>query len=306
MLPAFPAFINLTLNHRDQYNDLVRKYPSFSDISFPTLHIWWNQSEKLAVSSLNDNLVINYHLEFDENNSGYSLIGRHLIDDSIQTVFKHFRQHHLPVQLVHVPEFVVDKIARRENLEIEEEPDYHEYIMNSRALASLESSDFSRIRRKVNRFLREVEYKEIETKSLNLAAKETQKSIFDSVQDWQKKHPAHNDPSRTEDKAIKATLQNSSVLRIQNLCLLINGQLHAMVLYHRSLDGKYFIIHHLKVDYSTPFIYDFITNQIAKKAVEQAVPFINMEMDLGIEGLKAHKTGLRPVYFLKKYKISPK
>ena len=303
MIAVFPDFTKLTLAHRDEYNELMRKYPPFSDITFPTLHIWWNQQEQLSVSALNDNLVIDYRLHFDEKNSGYSLVGKHLIDSSIRTIFDYLKLKGEPVRLVHVPEFVVGEIGDRTGLKIEEEHDYHEYVMDAKALASLESSDLGRIRRKVRRFLREVENEKVEVKPLNMAPSETKALVFNAVQSWQKVHPKRNDPDDTEAKAIAKAIHHQSDLGIENLCLFINDKLQAIVLYHLSLDKQYYIIHHFQVDYSTPFIFDYMTSQIAKKAVEESVPYLNMEMDLGIEGLRAHKMGLRPVTFLKKFTL---
>jgi hypothetical protein len=39
-------------------------------------------------------------------------------------------------------------------------------------------------------------------------------------------------------------------------------------------------------------------------AYEKKVPFLNVEMDLGIPGLRMHKTELRPVDFLRKYSVT--
>ena len=86
MLPDFPHFVPLTLEDKDAYNRLVEEYPPFSNIPFTSLHIWWNLEGKLAMSSLNNNLVIYYHVSYDAKNTGYSLIGRQDLDSSIDTV----------------------------------------------------------------------------------------------------------------------------------------------------------------------------------------------------------------------------
>jgi hypothetical protein len=305
MLPTFPQFVELTIDDKEKYNALVAEYPPFSDLAFTTLHIWWNLSSELAISSLNDNLIINYSLPFDRSSSGYSLIGKNILDDSIQTIFDYLRTYGKPTRLVHVPEFVIEKISHKENLNIEEEVDYHEYIMASQQLANLEGSTHSRIRRKVNRFLREVEGKKLEIKSLDLSSPEVKDLWRDSISHWQKKYPNANDPQDSEGQALEATLKHSSQLSTLNLCLFVDGELFGVILYHLSVDRKHFIINHFRVNYDIPFIFDYMTNQIAERAIKEAVPFINMEMDLGIEGLRQHKMGLRPVHFFKKFTITP-
>lgn len=304
MHPSFPNFRRLTLEDKDAYAQLVSQYTPFSDISFTTLHIWWNLDEKLFYSLLNGNLVLNYSQPFDTPGAGLCLIGHHEVDSSIQALFDYLGEHRRRPRLVHVPQFTIEKITQKDKFSIQEEPDMHEYVMDAKACARLEGRELGRIRRKVNRFLREVEGHKLELKQADLSLQHERQRILDAVSDWQRKFPKANDPGRTEGHAISASLRHHKALDIRNLCLFIDGNLRGVALYHGSHDGKYFILNHLKVDYTTPFIFDYLTNQVAVKAVEQDVPYINMEMDLGIEGLRQHKLGLRPVEFLKKYTVS--
>lgn len=305
MLPDFPNFSAITLEDKDKYNEFISEYPPFSDISFTNLHIWWNLDGQLAGCLLNQNLVLNYRLPFDIPSSGLGLIGRHSVDESLQIIFDYLRQQNQPVKAVHVPEFTVDQIKERANFDIAEEPDYHEYIMSSAELAVLEGSSHSRTRRKVSRFLREVEGHQLELRKLDLSADSDRQLIFKTIMGWHDKYPSLNDPERLEDQGLHMTLSKSQHLDTQNLCLFIDNKLHGLVLYHLTPDNKHYIINHLKVDYHYPNIFDYMTNQIALEANNHEVPYLNMEMDLGMEGLRQHKMGLRPVKFYKKYTVKP-
>lgn len=306
VIPVFPNFYTPTLDDKNDYEELVSEYPPISDISFSTLHIWWNLEGKLGLASLNGNLVVNYSLPFDTKNSGWCLIGKHKVDQSIEEIFARLKEHKRPRKLVHVPEFVVNEIKNREGLVIDEEDDYHEYICDSQQLANLEGHDHSRTRRKVNRFLREVDDKAVVIKELDLGDPGVKKLIYHSVEQWQPERLSEVDPDEIGIRAIKKTLDQSHHLETRNLALFIDEQLHGVVLYHLSHDKDHYIVTHLKVDYATPFIFDYLTNQMAVKAVKDGVPYMNMEMDLGLEGLRRHKLGLRPVNFFKKYTVSAK
>jgi hypothetical protein len=146
MFPTFPDFIPLSLELKEPYNKVIGSLPPYSDISFTTLQIWWNLNEKLSVSLLNQNLVIDYVLPIDANNSGLSLIGRNKVDESIATILNYLNQNNKPVCLVHVPEFVVEEISDRSKFDIREEPDYHEYILDSEALTKLEGHEYKLLR----------------------------------------------------------------------------------------------------------------------------------------------------------------
>jgi hypothetical protein len=305
MLPTFPQFGPLLLEHKDDYERLIADYPPFSDISFATLHIWWNLEDTLRLSSLNHNIVIDYQLRFDKQSSGYCLVGKDNLTASIQTIFDYLKERKEEVRLVHVPEFVIKRIEDRSLFVFEEELDYNEYILDSQALSSLEGSAHGPTRRKVGRFKREVEEREVEFRELDLSSSEVQQDLYNAILSWERAQPSTNDPDHTEHDAIKKTLAHARKLGIRNIGMYVDGRLHAIVLYHRPQGKEYFILHHLKVDYSIPYIFDYMTHHIASTAVKENVAFLNMEMDLGIERLRYHKMGLRPVEFFRKFTIRP-
>jgi hypothetical protein len=306
MYPVFPNFKKLNLEDRQQYESLVEAYTPFSDMSFTTLHIWWNLDEKLFFSVLNQNLVLNYYQPFDKPGAGLSLLGNHQVDKSIGEIFEYLKSYGRQQRLVHVPEFVIKEIEAKDAYDISEEADMHEYVMDAAACAKLEGRELGRIRRKVNRFLRETEDYQLELKELDLSLEKERGTVIAAIEDWRQRFPKANDPGRTETDAIKSALKHHRALEIKNLALFIDGKLHGVALFHQSQDRKYYILNHLKVDYSFPFIFDYLTNQVALAAHHNDIPYLNMEMDLGIEGLRQHKLGLRPVDFLKKYSVSPK
>jgi hypothetical protein len=305
MLPDFPHFSRLTPKDKDIYNKATADYPPYSDILFSTLHIWWNIYEKLAVALLNGNVVIRYHLPDDEVNSGYCLVGKHNIDNSIRTIFDYLKNQHEPLRLVHVPKFVIDEIKDKGNFNIKEELGYNEYILDSKSLAEVKGSDFGHIRTQINRFLREVEGRNVEHKTLDLSLVETHDHLFEAIREWEKTHPPKNDPDRTEHEALKKTLANATALDIESLALYVDGKLHGFILYHQPQTKDHFVIHHLRFDYSIPYTSDYITQHLAKRAVDRDVPYINMEMDLGKENLRRHKMKLKPVDFFRKYTVTP-
>jgi len=304
ILPDFPAFAPLALENKDDYEHLIAEYPPFSDIAFATLHIWWNLEGKLELSMLNGNIVINYQLEFDPENSGLCLVGKDHLEDSVRTIFEHLRQNQQPARLVHVPQFVADKLSRQDFV-IEEELDYNEYILDSKALAKLEGSLHGKNRRRVNRFLREVEGRQVEFKQLDLESPEVQKELFEAILAWENTKSSSNDPDKTERDAIQKTLSHARHLGVKHVGLYIDGELHGIVLFHETHDKNHYVLHHIKVNYSTPYIFYYIVHHVANQAAQAGVNYLNMEMDLGIQNLREHKLALRPVDFFRKFTIKP-
>jgi hypothetical protein len=306
MFPAFPEFIPLRLELKDPYNELVGSLPPYSDISFTTLQTWWNLNEKLAISLLNRNLIIHYSQPFEDDQSGLSLIGQNDIDMSIHILFDYLRQRHEAVRLIHVPEFVVQEIKDRDTFDISEETAYNEYLLDSAALAALEGHDYQLLRKKIRRFVKSVGEKKLEVAALDLSLAEVQDQLLAAISEWESKNTPDNDPDHTEHAALKKTLDHAATLDIQSLAIYIDKELHGIMIYHRPLGKEYYVLHHLKANYETPYISDYLHHEVAKKATANNVSKLNIEMDLGIENLRKHKMTLRPTGFFRKYTISPK
>ncbi len=277
-----------------------------SDISFASLQIWWNLDDKLTVSDLNGNMVISYNQPLEIQDSGLGLVGTYKIDESIKIIFKELKAQNKQAKLMHIAEFVVSAIKYPDQFEIEEQQDDNEYVLNSHELAELKGSSHARLRQQISRFLREVGGRELQTKELNLSDERTRQEVFAAIAGWSEKFKTENDPEFEEKLAIEKTLNNYDMLGMKNLCVYVGGKLMAVLLYHQSANKNYYIANHLKVDYSLSNIFDYAFNQLAKVAVSNGVEFINIEMDLGLEGLRKHKKGLRPVSFFKKYSIKDK
>lgn len=306
MNTLFPTFHPLMVSDQSHYTETIKHHPPVSDIAFSTLLIWWNFENKLKVSSLNDNLVIHYFQPFDAENSGLSLIGTNAIDQSIVEIFDYQKSSHQYPKLIHVPEFVIGNLKFPEKYNLVEEPDYHEYILDSSALYLLDGASHGKNRRRVGKFIRETEGRKLEVIEHDLSQPANQQLLFTKIQEWGNTFGAKNDPTRTEEEALKITLSLASSLGISNLCLYVDDELYGVALYESTGDNKYLILHHLKVNYSIPKIFDYMTMLVAKYAHEHDIPYINMEMDLGLESMREHKMGLRPINFLKKFTVTLK
>jgi hypothetical protein len=305
MFAHYPEFSSLNFTNRTEFEQLIVKYPPISDLSFATLMIWWNFKNDLVISTIGPNLIIYYRFPRKDTNSGLCLIGTEDIDKSIDTIFNTLATNKEPTILVHVPEFVINSLPNVRQYHISEEEEYNEYLYKSDELSTLQSPLLSRTRRKVNRFVREAGNLNIQVKSLDLSQNENQEYLLNNFLAWKRLSDNHNDPHEDEVKAIKISITKSVELEVKNMCIYVNEILHGFALYHISPDGQYVIVHHIKVQNQLPHVFDYAINQIASLACRNNIPNMNLEMDLGIEGLRRYKSGLRPVAFFKKYTITP-
>jgi hypothetical protein len=305
MIQQFPKFTNLHDSDRAEYELLTKEYPPISDLSFSTLMIWWNFSRDVKVSRLNGNLVIFYHQLGSRKYTGFSLVGTNKVDESVRIVFEELARRNRSVRLVHVPDFTVEKIQNSQDFIIEEEDAYHEYIVPVSRLFPLEETT-SKHRTKINRFMREVEGKKLAVKSVDLHSSANQELLLTCMEKWWDEYGSLNDTRGDEKHAIRRSINESVSLNMRNLCVFIDGQIAGFILFQVSYDGQYLIGNHMKARKDIPRIYDYLDFCAARYAAGQGIPYLNIEMDLGIKGLRIHKQGLKPEKLFKKYRITPK
>lgn len=301
-MQAFPVFTPVN-DIEEEYRAFVAQYPAYSDYAFATLNIWWSFKQNASVAKYGDNLVLQLFSEDAE--PTYCFIGTDKVEQSIKSLLKHLSVMIEHPKLEHVPEFTVHHLDRHK-LEVAEELDYNEYLLSAEELSQLEGSSHSRTRRKVVRFIREAEDSVISVVKLDLEDEVQAKSILDFCEERVRQNPRGNDLKGDEIDALKISIGEAERLGVKGLGVFVNDRLHAVVLYQVAHDNSSFIINHIKCLDEIPHTFDYATNAIAKLAHESAVEYLNFEMDLGIEGLRQHKMGLRPVDFLRKYTITLK
>src|SRR6185436_12585506 len=108
---------------------LVHDYPPLSDLTFSTLMNWWNALDSCAVSTLNGNLIMSYWVAGMEKMSGISMMGMEQIDETICSIFDGQRAKGDEPRLVHVSEFVIERMQHPELFRCAPERNHDEYIL---------------------------------------------------------------------------------------------------------------------------------------------------------------------------------
>lgn len=306
-IKKYPEFTKLTTSDKTTYEDLIKYFPPISDIAFPTLFIWWDALNDSILSEHNGNLIIRYKVKDDPLNSGISVIGNKNVDQTINYIFDDLRKKDISPQLVHVPQLTINHITNKELYNISAELDYREYILDAFSLSQLSSSTQAKNRRKIGKFLRTVEGRKIHEKTLDLSIDKNRELLIKKTLEWFEVYGLKNDKQGDELAAINKTITLNQELGMQNITIWIDDDLYGYALFQAPGYAKQYIIaNHIRVDYSIKRIFEYVTHRLATWATEHHKQFINIEMDLGIEGLHVHKQGLRPVNFFNKYRIEPK
>lgn len=300
----FPDFILLDSQIQGDYEEVTAQFPGVSDLMYSTSQIWWSNGRPSFVSMLNGNVVIDYNGYPTEDNSGLSIAGTTKMDASIPVLFDLMHETGREVKLKHVPAFAIDALASPEDFTIVEEIENNEYLIHAKDLAGLEGGLFGKIRRKVNRFAREAEG--LKLYQPDLSDQDTARKLFAATKQWIEVYGSPNDINRDELHALNISLTRASELGMSALCLDVRDELYGFALFKHDKQKQTTVLNHLKVQYGVPHAFDYLAHKVAENSVVNGIATLNIEMDLGIPGLREHKLTLRPFDYHRKYSISPK
>lgn len=298
MIQTYPQFSKLTLNLADEINAFTGQFEPFSDFNFTSLFSW-DTDGSAELAWLNNNLVIRLP-DYLDGHSVYSLLGRHKIEESVQTLLKKTDKLEL------VPEMVVSALAGDSAYRITEDPDNFDYIYEVAHLSELAGNKFKKKRNKANVFKKDHENYELVvrvTRQLDKAHAEKLKQVD---REWATATPRAKGDILAERKAIDRLLDNFAAFKLVLIEVVVDGEIKAFSI-NELLDREYSICHFEKaLSTHHEHLNTFLTIEVARELQAAGSRLMNWEQDLGLEGLRRSKHSYHPVHMLKKYTVSPK
>lgn len=300
---TFPEFSKLTLDDKDRYEALIAQYPPISHISFPTLMLWWNPLSSSAVALLNDNLVISYWLPGDERLSGLSVAGTNKIDETICTIFDYLQEQDRPARLVNVPEFVVSNMHHPELFHFEGERSLDEYILDISKFYPLRHI-ISYRRHRIRKFLEHVDERKISVRSIDLSVRANRRLLEDASAAWPRQGTI-NELTNFARYVMDDSIKLSDELGVENVCLFVDGKLHAFILYHLPADKRHAIFSFAMFSFALPHVFDYAVYVFARWFSEHDILYVNLDVDYNLPALRTLKVALGPANYFRKYTIEP-
>lgn len=305
-IPQFPHFKKATLADNKAYTNYYLGFDPYSDFSFNNLWSWLNARGGLAFSRHNDNIVLRVDNAFSHNRQDYTILGREQCADTFRAVLAWQGEHDLRQELVMVPEQAVFSSSDiMSGFAVEEDRNSFDYVYDLHDLVAARGKDYASYRYSVNSYRRR--YPNSEVCEIDVSNYDECQRIIDGMHAWggvyrDKLHAVQ------EGRAINECLIAAYNHKIQLKCLgvLVDGVLQAFLLYQRPGQDGYVIANFLKYNRDNSFMFDGTFSEAFRQLLSEGFSYINLEQDLGIEGLRAHKLQLRPVRYLKRYTIKPK
>lgn len=300
-IPQYTAFKRLEITDRAEIEAHVRRFPPYSQFSFPSL-LAYDFSADTQVSWLHGNLVVRLQ-DFTTMGHFYSFLGTNEIAETIETLLTRAEAEGIQPALQIVPEICLAGLIEqlRDKFDVEEDESCFDYILDAVNLARLSTPIAHPKAHEVQRFLRQ--HPDVLVDEVDLAREDVRQSIRDLFELWVREKNKSSEEVQIERRAIDCILSSHGQLDLLTFGAFFDGQLVAFTM-NEMVPGGYYVGHFGKADPRHRGLGLYLEQETAKRMIDRGCVWMNYEEDLGAPGLRAYKRSLNPVAFLKKYSIT--
>ncbi len=300
MIPDFPAFKPLQISDKHEIEKITKTFEPYSDYNFVSLFCW-DVDDQIMISRLNNNLVVLF-VDYLDKHRFFTFIGSNKIDETIDRLISTAKSEKIDSTLRLVPEAIVKSIENADRYEIKEDRDSFDYILSVQDLVELKGKKFHPQKNFITRY-KKLYQQATHLKPLILSDENTKKEVLNLFYKWESLRNKSHDETDRELGALKKLLDHSHKLDLKALGLFINNELKGFVI-NELVSDTHGIAHFEKADISHVGIFQYLKHQTALMLKESGRRYINIEQDIGIEGLRKAKMAAHPVHFLKKYTVA--
>lgn len=223
-------------------------------------------------------------------------------DDSVKQALKQLAKKSSTPQLVlhHVPESTCLAIADWDALDaIDTDESNHDYIFSVLNIANLNSEHLIHKRKSLTKLVKQ--HPNLKVKVIDHRLPENRRQIYSLFRQWIKQSGS-NDWKR-EYHAIQRVLKMEG-FRIICIGAYDKKKLVGFTVNEIEKNG-YYQGHYGKTNYNYPGLGLYLEHETAKYILKHyKSKYINLQQDMGIEGLRYYKSSLDPIKKLKKYNLT--
>lgn len=298
-------FSTLNASDANAINEIVSRFKPYSDFNFISLYSWSLHSQ-VKFCIYNDCLFLILP-DYVTQEPSYTFICGSNYEQNLELFIAWLKSRSLPLDFVLLPEDVIKNLLpyleKTYTYEILEDRDSFDYILDTRQLSLAEGKKYEDIRYKTSLFNR-TWGDSIKDMSFDPRNHDHKLMAIKLASRWAERKKDNNHLYQDEIDAFNRFL-NISAQRgdIIFKAFSHHDDLIALASYER-ISEDFSLGHFLKFDYNYKNLYYKLVRDICHDHVQIGVPFINIEQDLGIEGMRQAKTHLKPVDFFKKYSLT--
>ncbi len=287
-------FKKISLDDKDIFEKHSKKYPiTHSDYLFTTM-ISWSSYIDYYYDFVDENLIIKTKYK-------NKIQFRPPIGKKNDELFKDF----LKIAKENSTEIAVGMITKEskkyissklKNIKFGKNREYFDYVYLAKDLAELSGGDYSKIRNRLNKFTRNVDYSVEEINENNM------EEVLRFLRRWCLWRDCDSDELlKNEKKAIMFSMKHFFDLDLKGIFIKVRDKIEAISVYEKMNDDTA-VIHYEKGSPYYDGIYKAI-NMEAAKLLQKKFKFINRETDMGVPGLRKAKMSYKPHHMVEVHHI---
>ncbi len=285
----YPDFERLELKHKpvlDKY--FLDSPPEISEFTFTNLYSW-RDYYNLQICCFEKMIIIK--VTINGKDQFFPPIGQGDVKPVVKKILADYK-----TLFARVGERIALLFKEDSQVEVIFDRDNSDYLYKITDLIHLEGKKYDGKRNHINNFKKNYQYQYLQFNTQNV------EGIINFEQYWcTLKNCDISEGLSGERKALKDMVENFSQFNLMAAGIKIKGDIKAVSIAEK-LNPSTLVLHVLKADPNFSGLYQLMLNEFL---VNQAKNFelLNMEEDLGIQGLRKAKLSYHPIGFVNKYKI---
>lgn len=286
---AYPHFLPLSIEHQPLIEAAFKNNPpEISEFTFTNLFAW-REIYHFQIALL-DNFIL-FESASGKTRTFFPPIGkgdsRKLIERLLQETGGSF---------IRIPEGIKNLFVADARFIFEEDRNNFDYIYNVDELINLRGAKYDGKRNFIKRFKSLYQYEYVSLNRTNA------KECLDFEEAWCSiKNCDRVEGLRNERAAIKEIIRHFSSFHLIGGMIKVNSAVRAVAI-AQELNPSTLVMHILKADQNCIGLYQTMLNEfLSRQAGNYA--FVNLEQDLGIEGLRKSKLSYHPASMVKKFTL---
>jgi len=290
-IPYYPEYKPVERTDKPWFDRAFESEPPvISEFTFTNIYAW-RKAYQFKVSLLDDLLILSS--KSYGSRVFFNPIGKQNPALAIERILGHGGS------FVRVPEKTKALFDKNPRVTITADPDNSDYLYLASELIELAGGKFDGKRNLIKKFKSQYPYQYV-----TFSPENVQESLA-VIQNWCLIKGCDTiEGLDNERSAIKEMVAYFSLFGISGAGIRVKDELCAFI-FAEKLNGGTLVVHVLKADARMPGLYQVMLNEfLAREA--RAFTYVNLEQDLGLEGLRKAKRSYQPVAMIQKYRIASK
>ncbi len=288
-IKKYPDFQPLAVSHKSFFDKaFLDDPPEISEFTFTNLYAW-RQIYKLELSCLDGLIIVRSGSQTPER--FFMPIGKGDVKKAVAAIAKDTNG-----VFFRVPESAVNLFSADPDFKAERDIDNSDYLFAAKDLIELAGRRYDGKRNLIKKFKENYSYEYIGLAGSNVKACLEFEDTWCLIKDCDSVEGLNN-----ERQAFREMISNFSGFGLIGGAIKINNAIAAAAIAER-LNPDTLVMHILKADPEIPGLYQTMMNDFISRE-GGAFKYVNLEQDLGVEGLRKAKASYHPVRMINKYKL---